>query len=327
MFLYENNKCPVCGKEFVEGDDVVACPECGTPHHRDCYKSTGHCANKNLHGTDFVYDRNHGVNDKKTRDSQPFYYQQIEDEIKKIAETAELSATVENAAESENAESAAETQQQAEVKASEEMIDGVSVSDVETVIGVNSDKFIRKFSKKSKLGWNWGAFFFGPYYFMFRKMYTESIVFLILPMAISFVIRTVFSSAMLVLNNIAAEMSKYLASYDVEKMSAYLKESFAAPENRNAWLAILISFASTVLLSVIAAVIANNQYRKKVVKVVKVVDEKVDMGESFSLINPMLGGENMSQSDLRKMFLAKQGGVSMLWPCIFIALTFFSYMF
>ena len=58
MFLYENNKCPVCHKVFEEGDDVVSCPECGTPHHRECYKSIGKCANKDLHETDFVYNRN-----------------------------------------------------------------------------------------------------------------------------------------------------------------------------------------------------------------------------------------------------------------------------
>ena len=57
MFLYENNKCPVCSKKFEEGDDIVVCPDCGTPHHRECYHTLGKCANKDKHETDFVYDR------------------------------------------------------------------------------------------------------------------------------------------------------------------------------------------------------------------------------------------------------------------------------
>lgn len=44
-------KCPVCGEDFKEGDDIVVCPTCGTPHHRTCYKNLGHCANEALHAT------------------------------------------------------------------------------------------------------------------------------------------------------------------------------------------------------------------------------------------------------------------------------------
>ncbi len=43
--------CPACGNDFTENDDVVFCPECGTPHHRECWNKTGHCINENLHGT------------------------------------------------------------------------------------------------------------------------------------------------------------------------------------------------------------------------------------------------------------------------------------
>lgn len=41
MSLYENQKCPVCGVAFKSGDDIVTCPECGTPHHRQCYEKSG----------------------------------------------------------------------------------------------------------------------------------------------------------------------------------------------------------------------------------------------------------------------------------------------
>ena len=52
MFFYEGYTCPVCGEKFKESDDIVACPECGAPHHRDCWKKEGHCHFVADHGTD-----------------------------------------------------------------------------------------------------------------------------------------------------------------------------------------------------------------------------------------------------------------------------------
>lgn len=51
MFFYEGLSCPVCGKPFEEGEDIVACPQCGAPHHRDCWKREGHCHFADAHGT------------------------------------------------------------------------------------------------------------------------------------------------------------------------------------------------------------------------------------------------------------------------------------
>lgn len=52
MFFYEGQSCPVCGERFGEKDDVVACPVCGAPHHRDCWKQEGHCHFAADHGTE-----------------------------------------------------------------------------------------------------------------------------------------------------------------------------------------------------------------------------------------------------------------------------------
>ena len=34
---------------LFRSDDIVVCPECGTPYHRDCYKKEGRCINDELH--------------------------------------------------------------------------------------------------------------------------------------------------------------------------------------------------------------------------------------------------------------------------------------
>lgn len=52
---YENLPCPVCGSHMHTGDDIVFCPDCGTPCHRECWKETGHCINESKHGAGFVW--------------------------------------------------------------------------------------------------------------------------------------------------------------------------------------------------------------------------------------------------------------------------------
>ena len=47
---YFGERCAACGGLFVQGDDIVVCPECGSPHHRECYNKEKKCANEALHG-------------------------------------------------------------------------------------------------------------------------------------------------------------------------------------------------------------------------------------------------------------------------------------
>ena len=54
---YTGEKCPVCKKEFTADDDIVVCPECGTPHHRDCYMLENRCANSELHASGGKWER------------------------------------------------------------------------------------------------------------------------------------------------------------------------------------------------------------------------------------------------------------------------------
>lgn len=46
---YHNHSCISCGEQFQETDDIVVCPECGTPYHRACWQKEGKCINQTLH--------------------------------------------------------------------------------------------------------------------------------------------------------------------------------------------------------------------------------------------------------------------------------------
>lgn len=50
-------KCVICSAYLFPEDDVVYCPECGAPHHRDCYNSIGRCGLEEYHGTENAYKR------------------------------------------------------------------------------------------------------------------------------------------------------------------------------------------------------------------------------------------------------------------------------
>ena len=43
------DKCAICGSYLFDDDDIVYCPECGAPHHRDCYNAIGHCGRADMH--------------------------------------------------------------------------------------------------------------------------------------------------------------------------------------------------------------------------------------------------------------------------------------
>ena len=41
MPKYYGCPCEGCGKPLTLQDDIVVCPDCGAPYHRDCYEKLG----------------------------------------------------------------------------------------------------------------------------------------------------------------------------------------------------------------------------------------------------------------------------------------------
>lgn len=52
---YSNYRCPVCEKLFKKDDEIVVCPECGAPHHRDCYDIENRCFFEDKHAEGFDF--------------------------------------------------------------------------------------------------------------------------------------------------------------------------------------------------------------------------------------------------------------------------------
>ena len=54
---YRNQRCDGCGLPLREGEDIVVCPDCGTPQHRACYEKENRCVNAARHAESFDWQR------------------------------------------------------------------------------------------------------------------------------------------------------------------------------------------------------------------------------------------------------------------------------
>ena len=58
--------CQVCKAECKLDEDIVVCPKCGAPYHRECYNSVGQCVYEEKHSQNFSYS----VPDAKTMEEK-----------------------------------------------------------------------------------------------------------------------------------------------------------------------------------------------------------------------------------------------------------------
>lgn len=67
---YIGEKCSACNEEFTSSDDVVVCPECGSPHHRECYMKEKKCAHEADHISGYKWQRKPAVEIKPEPEKQ-----------------------------------------------------------------------------------------------------------------------------------------------------------------------------------------------------------------------------------------------------------------
>lgn len=80
MSRFENKLCPVCRKPLTDKDDIVVCPVCGTPHHRECYMKNNRCGVEEWHASGFVWE-GHLPGEEPQEPEQPQQPQEAEQNI------------------------------------------------------------------------------------------------------------------------------------------------------------------------------------------------------------------------------------------------------
>ena len=149
MLYYEGLTCPVCGRLFLAGDDIVVCPECGLPHHRECWLTENRCAMADAHGTDHQWTR------PTTPPVAPTAPPQYAPPVQEYTPAYAPNPIAEN-------------------HPQEQHIDGVALSDLTAVVGSNTRYYLPRFFRLAEYrsgGWNWAAFLLGHWWLIYRKQY------------------------------------------------------------------------------------------------------------------------------------------------------------
>ncbi|MDE5973269.1 MAG: DUF2628 domain-containing protein [Eubacterium sp.] len=327
MIFHNDEKCPVCDKLFNESDDIVICPHCATPHHRECYNQLGHCANKEKHKDGFDYRAEQKESSAQHTDdgfaneqpqknsstktvcrscgaeidkSAPFCNHCGERQLNPVYEKF---SPVFNQEFSDNAGKYAD---------SDTSIDGVSAEDVAITVKTNTSRFLPKFVKNKKISWNWAGFIFGPYYLFFRKMYKEGIVALAAGLIANlFVSGFYLEKSTAVMNFILshAKTPEEILALTSNPPEELLKLTEAVMPMY------LILGAVTIVIGIVVAMFADSFYRSKVLKVIKKVDENLNDGSSIIVQDNMFAPQaDLNQEDMRKLYLSKLGGTSIFSP-------------
>ncbi len=176
----KGQKCVVCNAELGEKDDIVYCPVCSAPHHRECYNSVGHCGLEHLHGTDGEFSREDKATHKEEteptdkKEKQPPFARRLCPSCKKeIPFDTRFCPFC--------GMPAAETVifQTPKIEDNAEIEKDIKAVDAAKVVFVNPFRYIAKFLKlndKHKLSWNWAAFLVPGAWLAWRKMYKESVI-------------------------------------------------------------------------------------------------------------------------------------------------------
>lgn len=205
---FKDVQCVYCDKIFTENDDVVVCPQCGSPHHRECWKENGCCKNEQLHEEGFEWKFPEHLKPvislKREQPSSPeaaYKFKNGESAIacphcgslnygfdavcmqckqplndNRIAPDDEATAQL-------SPEQRFEYYRQFGGLKPDTVIASVKAEDYAAYIGKNAGRYIRKFAVMERFGKRFSvslcAFLFGPIWFFYRKLWKEGLLFLL----------------------------------------------------------------------------------------------------------------------------------------------------
>lgn len=177
---YERQNCVHCGREFAKNDDIVVCPVCGTPHHRECWADGNGCGNAFRHDEGYVYQTpEQAQTDGKSEKCTFCGNENPENTL--ICH--KCGADLTNGAPRQGGMPGGIpfmtfdfTPPKDPYADSTDTIDDVPVSAVAKRVLIKTDYYIPKFTKLSKrkipISWNWAAFIMPScLWFYFRKCY------------------------------------------------------------------------------------------------------------------------------------------------------------
>ncbi len=285
--------CPICQQAFTAEDDVVICPECGAPHHRECYRRSGKCAYAADHGTpaqwkplpskdseEAIVCGNCGtvneLTDKFCRkcghdlhEELPLPPSEQQPPVDESVFYAQFSPYI--------------------GLASDSTMDGLPVMDIATFVGQNAGFYLSRFHfmrlQNTKSSWNWSAAICPFLWAMYRKMFRLAAVIFLVEFLLFL---PYFGVILLMLEHLGEEPGA------IQQLLRGILPEVTLPT----WLLIASNLAAAggFLLRTFMAFSANHLYHKHVVKTIHAMQQP--------------DGESVHY----RYALAHKGGVSLVWP-------------
>lgn len=305
---YIGSKCPVCDRYFHADDDIVVCPQCGTPHHRECYEQLGHCVNQQLHaeGYDYTADRKtetapHSIICKscgKENDADAFFCKYCATPLS--GQAADKSGS--HASNDSDPRDFTNTRYAIPfmdplggVPSDTDLGDGVTAGEAAKYVKQNTPYFIRIFSNiknfnKSKF--NFAAALFSGGYMLYRKMYVPGAFVTAIQAAILLLrvyLANAFSSLYNGMNDVYVGAS---STYQMlEQISEYLTQ-LSTTQIFLLYLPSLLNIAQLVMMIVIGLTF-NRQYLNHCKKHIIAIKSGAKSDEGPETLLQTSGGVNM----------------------------------
>ncbi len=280
-------KCALCGAYLFSDDDVVYCPDCGAPHHRDCYNSIGHCALESTHGTESQY--------------QKPQKQDEEAEVKVEADTINCGMCGEaydknlNNCPKCNAPNFAKVgggrfmafDFMGGVPAEMDLGSGVTAAEAKKFVMTNTQRYIPKFAgfnAGKKTSWNWLAFLFPCGWALSRKMY---------------LLGSILGALQIALTMLSAPLTLALEAYDFSSAQNYMEISQLVAQtvvndiNKIGVWVVAIAAAGVIfnlLLCIITGIFGDLWYKKHAIKTICEIKQN---GEDTAVKYIKSGGVNL----------------------------------
>ncbi len=255
----EGRKCVVCRAYLFSDDDVVFCPECGAPHHRDCYRSVGHCGVADLHGTSEEYkfiplpeETPEPEEDIKPKNVCRNCGREIPEEGRfcpycRTEQTSPLNFGINTPDMPEN-------------------VGDIPTADLQNAVGPNAFRYVRKFKEISegrRVSWNWAAFLVPHGWFAFRKMYGYAAIAAAVMIASSiFTVPLMLAMENMPIMETAESVGALRTIEEMTALAEYLLQAGPVP--------IICAFISTVLnvaVRVVSALFGDVLYKGRIEEV------------------------------------------------------------
>lgn len=287
-YSIEGQQCPVCHAYLFEEDDVVFCPECGAPHHRDCYKFLGHCGLEQFHGTAEEYRRPEPEK-KQIPDEEPPKTEgenvcpMCGEPLKSGSRVCENCGAVQFSPFGGLGQVSVYSPFDPLGGIPADMdLGGIKAEEAQKFVATNTRYYIPKFARMltgQKASWNWLAFFFPSAWLLSRKMYK---------------LGAIACAVFVALNLFAFPLSQTLLQYDFSSATNFAEYSAMVAEHlpqigNLVFGAALVGSLLQLVLRILLSVFGDWLYRNHTLSSVKKIkNSSEDATEAFA----RLGGIN-----------------------------------